>query len=189
MRRAGAIGRCGAGALKCFDGSADKASLRKHRVGLLMLITAVGLLATAPLTAHARGRTTWIVRDGFYAGMSSGPGALTFFHVKNHRVYHLRFSLNLTCHDSTTGQDTTVNYSAGSAMPQGLQIPADGVLWIRWSQEDSGRMGHITADLRFHHRPLASFSVLSAGGVETCNGFSAVSVHRAPRTPPVPSAP
>jgi hypothetical protein len=161
----------------------------RGRIKLLALMAATGVLISAPLAAHARGHTTWIVRDGFYAGMDSSSGDLAFFHVKNHRVYHLRFSLNLSCQDDTTGQQFTPNYSAGSAMPQGLKIPANGVLRIQWTQVDSARNGHITAELRFHRHPLASFSVLSDGAVEDCNGFSAVLVQRAPRTPPVPSRP
>ena len=159
------------------------------RKKLLVLAATLATIAVVPLGAHARGPTHWIVRDGFYAGMDAGSGELAFFHVRHHRVYHLRFSLNLTCHDDTTGQDNSYNFSAGDEMPQGRLIPADGVLTINWTETDSARDGHINAELRFHRRPVASFYVTSASSVESCNGLSAVYVHRSRARVPVPSQP
>jgi hypothetical protein len=155
----------------------------------LAALTAISMLAMAPLTANARPHTISIVRDGFYAGVDSRSGALAFFHVKHHRVYHLRFSLELTCHNSDTHQDYARNFSAGSRMPQGRPIPANGTLTVNWLQEDGGRHGHINGELTFHSHWLASFSVTSGGGFEDCTGFSAVLVRRASRTPPVPHDP
>ncbi len=161
----------------------------RARFRLLAVVTAIGLMTTSTVAAQASRHFTSIVRDGFYAGIDSGSGDLAFFHVKHHRVYHLRFSMSLTCHNSATGQDYDRNFSAGSAMPQGRLIPANGTLTIHWNQQDSGRDGHITGELTFHRHFLASFSVLSGGGLEDCNGFSAVLMQRAHRTPPVPTAP
>lgn len=109
------------------------------------MAAATGVLMSAPLAAHARRHITWIVRDGFYAGLDSSSGDLAFFHIKNHRVYHLRFSLTLSCQDDTTGQQYTPNYSAGSAMSQGLKIPAaeccgsNGLRWVQPATDTSPR--------------------------------------------------
>jgi hypothetical protein len=149
----------------------------------------ISTLIVPPLAANASRHYVSIVRDGFYAGTDSGSGALAFFHVKHHRVYHLRFSLELSCHNSNTGQDYPRNFSAGSRMPQGRLIPANGTLSINWLQEDGGRRGHINSELTFHRNWLASFSVLSGGGYEDCTGFSAVRLQRAHKTPPVPHDP
>ena len=167
---------------------ADTGTMLRAWFRLLSIITAIGLLATVPLSAQAR-HVVWIVRDGFYAGMVSGSSELAFFHVKHHRVYHLRFSMNVSCHDSSTGQDYNVNFSAGPAMPQGRLIPANGTLRINWTETDSARRGQISAELTFHRHFLASFSVLTDGSIEDCNGFSAVPLQRAHRTPPVPVGP
>jgi hypothetical protein len=155
----------------------------------LVAAAAMSLLVIPPVAANARTHFVSIVRDGFYAGMDTGSGALAFFHVKHHRIYHLRFSLDLTCHNSSNGQDYPRNFSAGSSMPQGRLIPANGTLAIDWTQEDGGRRGHIGGDLTFHRHLLASFSVQSNGGNEDCTGFSAILVQRAPHTPPVPHGP
>jgi hypothetical protein len=156
------------------------------RIRLLLALTAIALLGAA---TAALARTTWIVRDGFYVGSEDNFSELAFFHVANRRVRHLRFSMNLNCHNDNTGQDYDRNFSAGAAMPQDERIPSDGTLTIQWSETDAGRAGHITAELRFHRHPMASFSVTSAGGYEACNGFAAIRLHRSPRTPPVPSRP
>ena len=173
--------------LKLTGARVDSEPMSRIRTLLLALLTAAGLLTAVPLGAQARGHTHWIVADGFYAGMDSN-GDLAFFHVKHRRVYHLRFSLTLACHDSA-GPDTSPNFSAGSAMPQGRLIPSNGILRLSWIEEDSARDGHIRAVISFRTHPYASFAVDSSGTIETCSGDSAVDVQRARATPPVPTRP
>ncbi len=175
--------------IKLHTASADNGFMRRSPIKLLAAVAVISLLIIPPLAANARSHTVSIVRDGFYAGIVATAGELAFFHIKHHRVYHLRFALVLTCHNSGTGQDEPRAFSAGSSMPQGERIPANGTLSINWIQEDGGRRGHISGELGFHRHWLASFSVISSGGLETCTGFSAVPPHRAAKTPPVPSRP
>jgi hypothetical protein len=159
------------------------------RTRMLALIVALAALAV-PSLAAATGRTVYIVRNGFYAGMDSGSGALTFFHIKNHRVYHLRFSMNLDCDNSNTGQHYDRNYNAGPGMPQGEAIGTNGRVDIDWSETEAGRDGNISAEISLSgRRPLASFSVHATGGYETCVGFSAIYIYRSPVNVPVPDQP
>lgn len=157
---------------------------RRHAFLLATSICAATFSALG--VAHAR--TVYIVPDGLYAGMDPRSASLTFFHIHNHRVYHLRFSLNIVCHNSNTGADYTVNYSAGPAMPQGQTIPADGLLRLDWVESEAGREGHIDMEITFRRRPMASFSVTSTGGYESCNGFAAIYVRRSPLRVPVPTS-
>jgi len=161
--------------------------MSRIRILIALLLTG-SVLATA---GAAGGSTTWIVRDGFYAGIEQSSGGVEFayFHVKNRRIYHLRFALNLNCHNTNTGDDYPRTFDAGPHMPQGRLIPANGDLWIDWSERGGGREGRITGELSFRHHLLASFSVTADGGCEDCEGFSAVLLQRSPRTPPLPRNP
>jgi hypothetical protein len=147
-----------------------------------VLVTCGCLVAPSALAA---GRATWIVRDGFYVGEVEGGGVeLVYFYVSHHRIYHLRFSMNLNC--TSSGVDSNPNFNAGPAMPQGRAIPSDGIATISWSEDSAGRMGHITAELAFTRHPNASFSVFSQGEPEACNGFADIPIQRAAVTPPQP---
>jgi hypothetical protein len=161
----------------------------RARIRLLAATAVMSIPISTPLAANASTHFVSIVRDGFYAGVDSGSSALAFFHVRHHRIYHLRFSLELTCHNSNTGQDYPRTFSAGSRMPQGRLIPANGTLSVNWVQQDGGRRGHINGELTFHRHWLASFSVTSGGGFEDCTGLSAVLLQRAHKTPPIPHDP
>jgi hypothetical protein len=161
-----------------------------NRTRRLAALAAAAMIVILSLAGAASGRTVYIVRNGFYAGMDDGSGALTFFHIKNHRVYHLRMSLNLDCQNSNTGQDYQVNYNAGPKMPQGQAVGSNGRANIDWTETEAGRDGHISAEISFSgRRPLASFSVISNGGYETCNGFSAIYIARSPANVPIPRQP
>jgi hypothetical protein len=154
-----------------------------------LLIALVLASCTLFPAAAASGSTVWIVRDGFYAGLHQGSFGFAYFHVKNRRVYHLRFALNLTCHNSNTGEDYPRTFDAGPRMPQGRLIPANGIVTIGWSERGGGREGSITGELSLRRHLLASFSVVADGGYEACEGFSAIVVERSPRTPPLPTNP
>ena len=92
-----------------------------------MLVAAIlGALTTAPGPARASRRYVAIVRDGFYAGMDA-HSELVYFHVAHHRVYHLRFSLTLGCHNTDTHEDYPRTFDAGHVMPQGRVIPRNGI--------------------------------------------------------------
>jgi hypothetical protein len=156
----------------------------RSRAIRIVAAAATSVLILSPLAASAS-----VVRDGFYVGTDSDADAPAYFHVKHDRVYHLRFTLTLSCHNSSTGNNYPRYFTAGSAMPQGRSIPANGTFSIDWSQEDGGRHGRIHGELGFHRHGRARFSVTSTGGLEHCTGSSAVPLTRASRTPPVPSAP
>lgn len=154
-----------------------------------LLIALVLASCTLVPAAVASGNPVWIVRDGFYAGLHQGSFGFAYFYVQGHRIYHLRFALNLNCHNTNTGEDYPRTFDAGPRMPQGRLIPANGIVTIDWSEHGGGRDGNITAELSFHRHPLASFSVIADGGYEECEGFSAIVLQRAPRTPPRPPNP
>lgn len=154
-----------------------------------LLIALVLASCTLVPAAVASGSTVWIVRDGFYAGLHQGSFGLAYFYVHDHRIDHLRFALNLNCHNTDTGQDYPRTFDAGPRMPQGRLVPANGIVDIDWSERGGGREGRISAELSFHSHPLASFSVVADGGYEDCEGFSAIVLQRSPRTPPLPTNP
>lgn len=165
--------------------------MTQKRLTLLSLIATLSVLVVAPLAADARNHTATTVRDGFYAGITPGSHDLVFLHVKHRRVCHLRFNLTLACHDSSTGADYGAAFSAGSAMPQGKKIPANGRLQINWTQNNGARDGRISSEIDFHRSRhlLASFSVISSGAIENCDSFAAIAMSRSPKTPPIPPGP
>lgn len=158
----------------------------KPSIAKLVAVVATCACLAAP-SALASGRTVWIVRDGFYAGMVSGGGELVYFYVARGRVYHLRFSMSLDC--TSSGVTSNPDFNAGPAMPQGRAIPASGILSIDWVEHGAGRTGDINAELALTRHPNASFSVTSHGDPERCNGFADIPIQRAAVTPPRPAWP
>jgi hypothetical protein len=158
----------------------------KPSIAKLVTVLATCACLLTP-SALAAGRTVWIVRDGFYAGMDSSAGKLVYFYVSHRRVYHLRFSMELDC--TSPGVTSNPIFTAGEAMPQGRRIPPSGIVSIDWIEHGAGRTGHINAELAFTRHPNASFSVTSHGDPESCDGFADIPIQRAAVTPPRPAWP
>jgi hypothetical protein len=159
----------------------------------LALVTALAALALlgGGLAPGAGARTTYIVRDGFYGGLGS-DNTYTMLWVSHRRVYHLRFSAILSCHDIASNEDYERAFDAGKNMPQGEPIPASGRLIVNFVETSAERVGHIRALISFRHGAVADFAIEAphtGEGLEDCTGSQVILLKRSPHNVPRPEGP
>jgi hypothetical protein len=167
--------------------AARRAPIAAALAAMLTAIVLVGGL----LAPGAGARTTYIVRDGFYGGLGSNNTYVMLW-ISHRRVYHLRFSAIISCHDIASNEDYERAFDAGKNMPQGQAIPAGGRLVVNFTETSAGRVGHIRALISFRHGAVADFSLdapHTGEGLEDCTGAQVILLKRSPHTVPRPEGP
>jgi hypothetical protein len=163
---------------------------------LLVASAAVALLAAGPLSSPATARrTTAVITDGTYGALSP-RGEYVIFKVRNRRVRKLEFQIRISCETPDTPGSEERFFSAGAEAPQGRLVPANGKLVLEWQERGDGRLGNISAELKFGVHDVANFAVIvpeergpESGpeeALESCNGVGSLRVRRGFEVPPVP---
>ena len=157
------------------------------RLLLIVLVTLAGALAAAA-PALARSRTTVILRDGFWGGVTAAGGGveLASFDVRRRAISHLRFQITMRCtqRDDPAAGPRAVAFSAGRGFP-GATVPGPGHLRTAWTETgDGGFVGQVIANFYFDARhPNVDLIVRVVGDAthpQDCEGASDIRLHRGP---------
>lgn len=159
-----------------------------------LVVAAVGLAASfiAAGGADARPRTT-VVPNGTYGAAKLARGEYVVFKVRNRRVYDLEAQFQITCETSDMpGLEEQRFFTIGDT-PEGHIVPANGRIFLRWRERGNGRLGNVTAELKFA-TDVANFSaivpedpsVAPGEGAESCNGVGSLRFRRG-YEPPTPT--
>lgn len=154
----------------------------------------VGGVALAP-GAGAR-PTTAVIPNGTYGAANLARGEYVVFKVRNRKVRDLNFQIQVTCQASDEPRSEQRFFTGGAQAPQGRTIPASGKLLMDWQERGNGRLGNVSAELKFGVRDVANFSVIvpeepgpPAEPEETkemCDGVGSLRFHRGFELPPIP---
>lgn len=172
----------------------------KREIFAVALVAALGILACLAASgapeADARPArdATAVVPDGTYGAAKLARGEYVVFKVRNHRVRDLKFQFQITCETPDTPGSEQRFFTSGLA-PQNHSIPPNGRVFMHWQERGNGRLGNVSAELKFGVRDVANFAVvvpedpstLPGEAAESCNGVSSLRFHRGYELPPIPS--
>jgi hypothetical protein len=171
-------------------------SWRREGVAIV-LVAAVGLavsfIAAGGADAQPARPSTAVVPNGTYGAFRPASGEYVVFKVRNRRVRDLAFQLQITCETPDTPGSEQRFFSSAQA-PNGRPVPANGKWTASWQERSEGRLGNVSAELKFGVRDVANFSVIvpedpaTAPGeaAESCNGVGSLRFHRGFELPAIP---
>lgn len=160
-----------------------------------LVIAAVGLAVAFIAAGGADARPsqpTAVVPNGTYGAARPARGEYVVFKVRNRRVYDLEFQFQITCETSDMPGETEQRFFTSGDAPNGRAVPANGKYSQDWRERGNGRLGNVSAELKFGVRDVANFSVIvpedpsTAPGeaAESCNGVGSLRFHRGYEPPP-----
>ena len=167
------------------------AALVVAMVGLAVSFIAAGGADARP--AHP----TAVVPNGTYGAAKLARGEYVVFKVRNRRVYDLEFQFQVTCETSDMPGLTEQRFFTSGDAPNGRLVPANGKFTADWREEGNGRLGNVSAELKFGVRDVANFSVIvpedpsvaPGEGAESCNGVGSLRFRRGYEPPPLAPTP
>jgi hypothetical protein len=171
----------------------------KRELLAALAIAAVGLAVAfiaAARDADARpARPTAVVPNGTYGAAKLARGEYVVFKVRNRRVYDLEFQFQITCETSDMPGETEQRFFTSGDAPNGRAIPANGKFSADWRERGNGRLGNVSAELKFGVRDVANLSVIvpedpsiaPGEGAESCNGVGSLRFRRGYEPPPIPT--
>ncbi|MGV1048287.1 MAG: hypothetical protein ACOYD4_07165 [Solirubrobacterales bacterium] len=173
----------------------------KREALAVALVAALGLIvclaASAAPDADARPRTVMaVVPDGTYGVNKPARGEYVVFQVRNRRVRDLEFQIQITCEASDMPGSEQRFFTSGRS-PQNWPISASGKSTMNWHERGNGRLGNVSAELKFGVRDVANFAVIvpedpsvaPGEGAESCNGVGSLRFRRGFELPPMPLTP
>lgn len=177
----------------------------KREIFAVLVVAAVGLAVSFIAAngadaepAHSQARPahhpTAVVPNGTYGAARLARGEYVVFEVRNRRVRNLKFQFQITCEASDMPGSEQRFFTSGLA-PQNHIIPASGKIFMQWREQGNGRIGNVTAELKFGTRDVANFSVIvpedpsvaPGEGAESCDGVGSLRFNRGYELPPIPA--
>ena len=161
---------------------------------LVAVALAAGLVSAATAQPGAAARpSTAVIPNGSY-GVLGARGEYVVFTVRNRRVRNLNFNIQISCQASDSPSSEQRFFGAGAEAPQGRKIPNNGKLILNWQERGDGRLGQVSAELKFGVRDVANISVIvpeERGGapeeaLESCDGLSSLRFRRGFELSPPP---
>jgi hypothetical protein len=174
----------------------------KREIFAIVLVAALGLLvclaASGAADADARPArpTTAVVPNGLYGVNVPARGEYIVFEVRNRRVRNLEFQIQITCETSDM-PGTEQRFFTSGRSPQNWPISTSGKAMMHWHERGNGRLGNVSAELKFGARDVANLAVIvpedpsvaPGEGAESCNGVGSLRFRRGFELPPMPLTP
>jgi hypothetical protein len=169
----------------------------KREIFTIVVVAIVGLAVSFVAAGGADARpTTAVVPDGRYGAAKLARGEYVLFEVHNHRIRNLEFQIQITCETSDMPGSEQRFFTSGRS-PQNWPISASGKAMMHWHERGNGRLGNVSAELKFGVRDVANFavivpedpSVLPGEGAESCNGVGSLRFRRGYELPPMAPTP
>jgi len=174
----------------------------KREIFAIALVAALGLIvclaASGAADADARPvqRPTAVVPDGLYGANKAARGEYVLFEVHNHRIRNLEFQIQITCEASDMPGSEQRFFTSGRS-PQNWPISTSGKATMHWHERGNGRLGNVSAEIKFGVRDVANFAVIvpedpsvqPGEGAESCDGVGSLRFRRGFELPPMPLTP
>jgi hypothetical protein len=174
----------------------------KHEIFAVALVAVLGLLACLlaagadDADARPARPATAVVPDGLYGANLAARGEYVLFKVRNRRIRDLEFQIQITCETSDM-PGTEQRFFTSGRSPQNWPISSSGKATMHWHERGNGRLGNVSAELKFGVRDVANFavivpedpSVLPGEGAESCNGVGSLRFRRGFELPPMAPTP
>lgn len=169
----------------------------KREIFAIVLVAVVGFavsfIAAGGADARPVRQTTAVVPDGSYGAAKLARGEYVVFEVHNHRVRNLEFQIQVTCETSDMPGSEQRFFTSGRS-PQNWPISASGKVTMHWHERGNGRLGNVSAELKFGVRDVANFAVIvpedpsvaPGEGAESCNGVGSLRFRHGYELPPTP---